>query len=673
MVTLTFNVHLPLLRTSETSIPFLGGTLWQMPFETFNGLTSGAFESHQPAYEQTRPVFFNFEMEVPETEWINEPGEHSKSVMELKLPTNELHYKNETSAWYPFNIFHFIHDEVVDRIWEALILAIPTGQFVQPRHSITFINADNNLPYFKITGDNLTSMANFRGDADVEYLFMPEAYGGHASVDLLITASDCYTQLKQVHIDADLEEALRSLKTATLPYITAAEQFTICMAALENLMIPEVYEDIRKTFSHRIAALLSSLPEAYAEKFELCKTLYTIRSQAVHGQETKDREFSVSAESLLLLSSCIRTLCEKIMAGEKIAQVLSSLDDHPLSQQKAKTTIHPAAVINSSHHKLLGYDVSFSGSIHPGAQTASANENTLLYWSPLAGMETTQEIPVPSMPASFTFLGANDIISLEDKDIRRDFMAKITMTEISTAAICLSYDTRTVGFYEVTADSDILNRFENIRNLVVTGLRLAGFKKFIDPELLGNFMYKGNMRYRQRSVLRQSVYMDLCKEPAETLLPEHKDRVLHCWDLLANFHYHAYSPDIAMILNLYRKLHESRYMPMVSRAGLSFTVLEKMLGPFRSKNERIQLEDLVYAAVGKNEVTKRFRERGRKMRNSIAHGHWDAGKNETDFLNVLAVLDQLLPAFVDTWINKPADGVQTPQAVFTSHCSLQKK
>jgi hypothetical protein len=61
------------------------------------------------------------------------------------------------------------------------------------------------------------------------------------------------------------------------------------------------------------------------------------------------------------------------------------------------------------------------------------------------------------------------------------------------------------------------------------------------------------------------------------------------------------------------------------------------------------------------------------MRNSIAHGHWDAGKNETDFLNVLAVLDQLLPAFVDTWINKPADGVQTPQAVFTSHCSLQKK
>ena len=81
MVTLTFNVHLPLLRTSETSIPFLGGTLWQMPFETFNGLTSGAFESHQPAYEQTRPVFFNFEMEVPETEWINEPGEHSKSVL----------------------------------------------------------------------------------------------------------------------------------------------------------------------------------------------------------------------------------------------------------------------------------------------------------------------------------------------------------------------------------------------------------------------------------------------------------------------------------------------------------------------------------------------------------------------------------------------------------------
>jgi len=36
------------------------------------------------------------------------------------------------------------------------------------------------------------------------------------------------------------------------------------------------------------------------------------------------------------------------------------------------------------------------------------------------------------------------------------------------------------------------------------------------------------------------------------------------------------------------------------------------------------------------------------------------------------VLDQLLPFFVDTWINKPVNGAQTPETVFISHCALQK-
>jgi hypothetical protein len=87
MTILTFNVHLPLVRINEPTIPFLGGTLWKMPFETFMVSPVGPLRAKN-LYDQTMPVF-NFENTVEDTPWMNQSGGPSNAVMEMKLVTSE--------------------------------------------------------------------------------------------------------------------------------------------------------------------------------------------------------------------------------------------------------------------------------------------------------------------------------------------------------------------------------------------------------------------------------------------------------------------------------------------------------------------------------------------------------------------------------------------------------
>lgn len=641
MTTLTLNVHLPFLRSKEPNIPFLGGTLWTMPFETFNGLTSGAFEDHQASYEQTKPVFFNYELNADDVPSANQSDEPSSSVMELKVPTNEQNYNDEIINTYPFNIFKYIQDKIMDSVWETLILGIPTGQFVQPRHSISFINSDNDVKYFNINDTYLTSKVNFRGDADLEYILMPEASGREIDVSSLKEAEKFYRTLPVIHNNDDLSMALTSMKTSNLPYITEDEKLTICSSALENLVIPNVDTDIRKTFAHRIAAILSESAGEYNRISELSRELYGIRNQAIHGKGTKTSSFSPSYEAQLLLSQIIKTLAVKAGKGEKLSEILQEADKKPSQASKGKIGIQPSEIINDSSFKLLREKVSTTVTIIPGTNNATDNERNVLYWSPLLGMATDINFVIPNSSALFTFLNTNELISLEDKDIRRDFIAKFNTSDRLTASLCLSCNLHQNDSVFIGAKDGILTEFERVRNLLVIVLRLAGFKKFIDPELLGNYMYRGSMRYRQASILRLSVLMVLGKEPLEVLQNADNEPLLKYWDLLALYHSNTHSAEIDLILNIYRRIHENWYMPVKSRASLSFTLLEKLLGTFRAKNEDIQLEDLITAELGKNEITDHFRRKGRATRNSVAHGYWNPVEGEADFHNVLQVLDNI--------------------------------
>lgn len=648
MVTLTINVHLPLLRTTETLIPFARGTLWQMPWDTFNGLTSGAFEDHKQAYEATRPVFFNFELTADEPSWMTETATVTAGmVCEAKLPTNELRYKNDFATQYPFSIFHYVHDNIIDLVWELLILTCPTAKLVQPRHSITFINADDDVPFFQL-GDSLTSWANFRGDADVEYIFMPEASGAPVNLETFTTAGQSFS-INVLRSNASLSEALGALKTAHLPYLGDQQRLLLCTTALENLLIPGVYENISKTFSHRIATLQSPSPEQYAAKYQLSKLLYSERSNFIHGREGNEVS-SLPAEAFTLLAECLVSLAQKTGEGQDLEQVTKHLDTISFPQTK-QVAAAPCAVLNPSHNTLLHQKLRVTGTVVPGTRTGSPDNDILLFWSPLAAMETAMEIYIESFPATFTWLDtANSMMSLEDKDIRRDFMGKMRMENKPVAAIKLAYRIRSEDG-DINEHSRIVHSFQFYRNLLVTGLRLAGFKHFVDPELLGIFMFKGeSLRFRQPSVLRQSIYMNMMKEPAEVFDEKHVPYATKCWNLLAEFSRTAYSEDVVTLLDTYRNIHETQYMPLISRVSLSFTLIEKMLGGFRGRNESLQLENLVRCAIGDNEASAWFNRRARKMRNSIAHGEWNAAKNAEDYKHLTTVLDSLLPLMLKSWL-----------------------
>jgi hypothetical protein len=89
------------------------------------------------------------------------------------------------------------------------------------------------------------------------------------------------------------------------------------------------------------------------------------------------------------------------------------------------------------------------------------------------------------------------------------------------------------------------------------------------------------------------------------------------------------------VLTLFRRGFDRRFLPPVARAGLLIAALEGMLGRFRPRKDRVQLEDLVVALVGEDVLpAKWFAEHGRRFRKSVAHGHWRPEGDGSSRLNI---------------------------------------
>ncbi|HEY9106547.1 MAG TPA: hypothetical protein VIN58_07690 [Roseateles sp.] len=152
------------------------------------------------------------------------------------------------------------------------------------------------------------------------------------------------------------------------------------------------------------------------------------------------------------------------------------------------------------------------------APTLASPEGEWLMWAPLPGLLNRQPLALDDERHHLVLsLSGHELLMLEERDIARDFAGALRMEEDAIAALCLAMP----GGDE---DPDkAIARLQLERDLAVAALRLAGLHDFCDPALAGPVAMRGPMRFRQPSVLRQSVWQIVAqkRDQATTLEPAH--------------------------------------------------------------------------------------------------------------------------------------------------------
>jgi hypothetical protein len=644
MSELVFLAHLPLLRIDSESIPFAGGDLWRMPFEHFRGLTGSAFESHQSEYEETAPVFYRvvLNLELPGLT----PGRgDGTTAIQIKAPSDNWALFEQSGMGF----LERFQQAVVDRAWAGLLLASPASALPAPRLSVMFVVSDD--AGFELS-ENKASVVHIQGDADQEYLFFSKAAGNTLSEESISQAAALTEIVDEAKQIPGLACALDTLLASTNPALTPIEQLIVSVIALEALLLPEITSGLSKSFSDRLAALLASTAEQVPPLTELAALLYKLRSSALHDRIAANSQAAdeplANAYGQQLLAAAIRELTPRLRDNNAWKEVRSGLNRF---QEKNLAFDIELPQRNSRRAECLKLSPSNpSVAVIPlGGVPMDAPDDTILSWAPLVGLGGAETFALDGENAPIVMpLTGPELLSMEDKDIRRDFAAQLLAQSHPIAAL-----TTTVVKSKQSDVTQAIDQVLRARDLGVLSLRLAGFGGFHDPELIGHYIYDERIRLRHPTILRQTLLQQLRTEPEEQILAKHISRIIPFWQLLSDYDATCRDADIDCVLLMFRRAFSGRFLSGTGRSILLFSALEAMLGRFRRKRDPVQLEDLVLKLTGPNSAEgKWFARSGRRFRNTVLHEGFSASPaTERAVDHVCNVLRAVIPAYLRTWMD----------------------
>jgi hypothetical protein len=637
MPAVVFLTHVPLLRLAEDDVPFAGGELTRLPWEQYDMLSQGAFSDFQRLYEETAPVFYRVDLpdlQVPPVSSAPSTGgmiEFSapSGVWESMVPAVGLGFLLAYSA------------NVVDPAWTALLVAAPAAAPAWPRLSVTFAVRGDDATSFEFQGQNFDG-ARVDGDADQQLLFSPRAAGTEIPRETVEHADRLVPLIETAARHRQLAAAIAALQGATHPSLSAAEQTTLSVIALEALLLPEVVTGLGATFARRVATLLA--PEDERKQLErAARALYNARSASVHGSpERTDAAALGPAYAQRLLAASIEELAGAVGEDGDLAAVCAELDEG--RAPTAEYVLDPASVAGlqavdrlSARTPKIAAGISFEGTA-----TMAPDEGTRLSWSPLVGLtcEGTLEFGGNS-GVVLTSRDPSTILTIEDKDVRRE-LGNVMLIETPVACLGIS---RSLADDEAEAVAQMLRT----RDLAVVALRLAGLSAFVDPELLGSYVFEGVARTIDTTAFSQTILRGMGKDPAESFAPDDVGRFSSDWQLVAEYDARARHDEVDHVLTLYRRAHDAEFLPPDVRAGLLVALVEAMLGRFRPPDDPVQLEALVLAVAGDADPTATwFAQNARAFRNAVAHGYWDRDPEPLAVMQTL--LRPLVRAFLLAWL-----------------------
>lgn len=604
---IVFASHLPLVRIGEDSVPFDGCDLWRMPFATFDALTGGAFANHARAYEAVAPVFLRMQARAHLLNVVAlDPAQQRRSLTQIKMP----HENWATLLDQGLGSFVTFYVAAVWPVWQALVLQAPGAVLPPPGWSLTFAIAD---PGFGVEFNGTVSqVVSVQGEADIDYLisegFATTWFDGSA----LAAASDWATRLSTGAIDSALRPALKALGSCASPLLGPVDRTVVATMALESLLLPEARSGMSATLERRLGHLLGRDDNERESAREAARALYKLRSASVHGEASNSID-AARTDGAAWLAATITALNERSTdTGVTVTELLQGLDQRQLGGALPDSSSGPRGPA------LLRPRVS---NVSLVASSLGSPDDAWLLWAPLPGLVNRQPLrvgypPDPRCWRMLLSLSGNELLSLEERDIRRDFAATLRLVEDEIAALC-------IVMHDAPDDSRAtMSLLQQERDLVVAALRLAGLHDFCDPALSGVMVMRGQTRFRQPSVLRQSIWQIAMhkQNTAVVLRPEHAEMLAAAWGAVDGYRRAGRHPDLDRALSLLLRGFDRQFLTRQVCAGLHYGAIEALLGRFRPLGDRHPLEMLVARLLGEQDVHAAwFRCEGRVLRNAIAH------------------------------------------------------
>ena len=624
MSELVYLANFPGLRIENDREAFAGLTLYRLPFEEYDGLTCGAFEEYAADYASTQPVFLAWDQEIDLAEPPPDAG--PVSALQLKRPFRATKVLSDVGLG-PLDGLLDHMDGIVLKAWSVLSLACPMSSLISPRYSVAFLHVQGGGCF--LFQDNPIGTIQVQGEADQEYLFSPALRSAPVSAETLRTAEQLLPLVETIETQAPLQSALNTLLYSQTPLVSPSEQLTLCVMALETLLLADDTSQLRKTFARRLTALCASPADGDPSQ-ELARTLYDRRSANLHGKpaDAVAAQESAGAACRLLAESIVR-LASAVNRGDDLGAALARLDDDDGdgggngngmdmsdAHLPAATGARPADRLNRHKESTVSSLTSTMG---------MKDEDTEFLWSPLIGLavEADNQVIGTARPHVVMPLSARELGDLEDRDIRRDFLEGLMGYESvgkdigKARSVLLTVDRITEG---MDPQTPMAERLRNQVGNAVLALRLAGLHRFCDPDLLGKYFYRGTIRFRRATVLRQTVLAKHIEAP-DQLTAQLSGRVGQLLDLVVAHDDAGAHPDMAYVASLYRRSFSADYLSPAISATLVFASLEGIVGRFRPPDEQPQLEDYVDRLASADDGDW-FRSHGRRCRNDAAHGRW---------------------------------------------------
>ena len=502
---------------------------------------------------------------------------------ELKVPTAS--WDTMTSTGH--GLIAGVHSALVDPVWAAIALAVPAGIPVAPRASVSFL-----LPagehYFDINGRTMNG-ARAQGDADQELVYLPDAAAAPLDDEALQRAAERVGLARFALAHPVIGAALRQFLSCGDVTLAAVERMLLAVTAAEQLLLPDTTVASGETFARRLGHLLGQDEPHREEVRGVAAQLYRIRNATLHAED-RDAGHGAAmppAAAEQLLAGAIEGASIAIHRGTGIEQFRQDLDQPPSAAAPAtrRLVAEPAGL--APPDRLQPARPWQSATTSTGESLAS-EDGTIASWSPLVGLRYQgPAVGHDGLGVRMATMSADAAVGMEEKDIRRDFIARLRLDEpLAAIAVVAPHD----GAMVTPAQVAPLTR---ARDLAVAGLRLAGHGGFINPALLGWYVYDGNLRYRRETVLRQSILMRLQSVDSDPIDAAAIGAVGGTWTLLARYEREARDPGIDRILDLYRRVHDRRFLPNTTRGHLMWMGLEQVLGRFRPATATLGLGNLV--------------------------------------------------------------------------------
>ncbi|HMI51830.1 MAG TPA: hypothetical protein VK525_09975 [Candidatus Saccharimonadales bacterium] len=663
MPNLDFLVHLPLLRIEEELLPFGPCQLYRMPFKQYDEISLGAFSEQKSLYEATEPVFLSLSVAVPEGN-LSPAEEQGRGIVELKLPTNRWSMLDELGLG-PVN---WMHAEFARPAWTALLLAAPASALVPPSWSQTFVAADQGFALRLAAG--VRRAARVQGEADHEYLFLPEAAGERIPAADISRAALIFKQLHEWESVPELRAGLQTLRATGSPLLSSPHRATLAVRGLESLLLPEVEIALQETFARRAAALLADSREDTDRVALRAGELYSLRSETLHGAAVLTGTHLLqegSAEEMLALA--IQNIGKLVSGGQTIKAARRELDKGFRDGRSSVTFQFDKAPIGQAAKDRLARRK--PSDVYVVNSSMKAEEDRVCCWSPLLGLRTeglekTGGMLLGQAPAPILMpLTPEELFDLEERDIRRDFMAEFRQHGHPMAILM------TVPEDGGGGDPEVLTPFlERMRDLGVVALRLAGYDRFHDPELFGSAVFAGSRRLRRPTVLRQTVSEEVRHEAVQRAGPSELPRLAAIWKQIWQYESAGRSTEVEHVLSLFRRSFDREFLHAEGRAIILLSLLEALMGRFRPRNEPVQVEDLVEALLGLTPDVRWFRKAGKIFRNQVAHSRLDTSRVNKALDALSRLVCGLVLALLETWnAVDERDRTRRPSDLLVSHAS----